>query len=418
MPKVEVTFCTYDRPGNVGGPFSWLLQLLPALRDRGIEGRCLCLTHYGETGPVVEGLRTAGFDCRVANCHPRTVDQVRWILERLAEQPPTVFVPNLVVSAYHAAKYLRPLGIPSVGVIHSDDSYYQAIIQEFVRGTSHQSLASVVCVSDVLKEQVVSCGSQQLIVERIPCGARVPHELVIPQVGRFRVAYVGRLAEEQKRISDTTRALIRACQQIPGSEAVIFGDGPDRSNVERILESEGSGVAVRLAGNVPNSEIQQQLLQFDVITLLSDYEGLPVALLEAMACGCVPVCMQMRSGIPELVQHDVSGLIVTDRNDSFLAAMKRLAANPDLRISLGKNARQVVQKMYSLDHTADLWKHHLLKLGARHFPRRFVLPRRIVLAKRNPALESEQQRIGPPSSVTEFLRRTRMWAGKVRRRLL
>ena len=41
-------------------------------------------------------------------------------------------------------------------------------------------------------------------------------------------------------------------------------------------------------------------------------------MLEGMACGCVPVCLAMRSGIPELVQHSVSGLIVGDREDSTL----------------------------------------------------------------------------------------------------
>ena len=416
-PFPQITFCSYDKPGNVGGPFSWLRRLLPLLRDCGFECRCLFLTHFGGTGPVVEELIKDGFDCAVVDCHPRTEDQVRWILQQLELNPPDVFVPNLVVSAYYAARWIRAAGIPTVGVLHSDDAYYRAIQDEFVFGAPQQCLSSVVCVSAQLEEQLRARSPRQTEVFRIPYGVQVPDYIERRSSDRLRIAYVGRLAEEQKRISETTRALIQVCREIPNVEAVIFGDGPDRNNVERILASEGSGVPVGLAGNIPNSEIQQRLQQFDVITLLSDYEGLPIALLEGMACGCVPVCLNMRSGIPELVQHEVTGLLVSDRAESFVAAVRRLASDGALRTTLARSARQTIAERYSQNHSADLWAQHLRELSQNASIRRLVAPRRIVLPRRNPALESEQQRMVPPSSVKQFLRRTRMWAGKVRRRL-
>lgn len=393
-------------------------RLLPLLRDRGLDCRCLFLTHFGGTGPVVEELIKDGFDCAVVDCHSRTEEQVRWILQQVELNPPDVFVPNLVVSAYHAAQWIRDAGISTVGVLHSDDAYYQAIQDEFVFGASQQCLSSVVCVSAQFEEQVRARNPRQTEVIRIPYGVHVPENVERRSSDRLRIAYVGRLAEEQKRISETTRALIQVCREIPNVDAVLFGDGPDRNNVERILASEGSGVSVSLAGNIANSEIQQRLQQFDVITLLSDYEGLPIALLEGMACGCVPVCVNMRSGIPELVQHEVTGLIVSDRAESFVAAIRRLVSNAGLRNTLAQNARQTIVERYSQNHSADLWAEHLRQLSQHSSAPRFVAPRRIVLPKRNPALESEEQRMVPPSSVKQFLRRTRMWAGKVRRRLL
>ena len=416
--KPTVTFCSYDKPGSVGGPFSWLRRLLPLLRNRGIECRCLFLTHFGGTGPVVAGLQGDGFDCRVVNCHDRTVDQVRWILEQLQENPPDVFVPNLVVSAYHAARWVRAAGIPTVGILHSDDLYYSAIQDEFVFGNSDLRLSSVVCVSRELEQQVRLRRPSDTKVLRIPYGVGVPDSSVTPTANRFRIAYVGRLADEQKRISDTTRALIEVCRAIPEAEVALFGDGPDRANVEIILAAEGLGLPIRLEGNVPNAEIQSRLLQHDVITLLSDYEGLPIALLEAMACGCVPVCLQMRSGIPELVQHEVSGLIVSDRNGSLLAAMKRLAQNLSLRRELGEKARDTVIQGYSQNHSADLWAEQLHQMSRQSTHSRFVTPRRISLPKRNPALESAERRVVPPSGIREFVRKSRMWAGRVRRRIL
>jgi colanic acid/amylovoran biosynthesis glycosyltransferase len=391
--------------------------MLPLLRDRGLECRCLFLTHFGGTGPVVEELFKDGFVSAVVNCHSRTDDQVRWILKQVDQNPPDVFVPNLVVSAYHAARWIRAAGIPTIGVLHSDDAYYRAIQDEFVFGTSQQCLSSVVCVSAQLEEQVRHRNPRSTQVIRIPYGVHVPNNVELRSSDRLRIAYVGRLAEEQKQISKTTRALIRVCRDIPNVEAVIFGDGPDRSNVDQILASEGVGVAVRLGGSLPNSAVQQELLLCDAIVLLSDYEGLPIALLEGMACGCVPVCMAMRSGIPELIQHKVSGLIVNDREDSFLAAMKSLAADPMLRQRLAINARQTVVEQYSQEQSADLWADHLHKLARQSSPRKLLVPRRIVLPKRNPLLESVEQRMAPSSEMKEFLRKSRMWAGRVRRRL-
>ena len=417
MSESVVTFCSYDKPGSVGGPFSWLRQLLPALRERGINCRCLFLTHFGGTGPVVEGLQEDGFDCRVVNCHDRTEDQVRWILNELRDNPPNVFVPNFVPAACHAARWVRTAGIPTVGVLHSDDTFYRALQDEFVFGAEYLRLSGIVCVSQELKEQVRQRNPADTTVKRIPYGVAIPTRAVEHTPRRFRIAYVGRLAEEQKRISELTYALIRVCRAIPGAEAVLYGDGPDKDRVEQILAKEGQGVQVRLAGRLPNSAIENELLECDVIALLSDYEGLPIALLEAMACGCVPVCLEMQSGIPELIQHDVSGLIVKDREDSFLAAMQSLAADPMLRQRLSKNARQTVVEQYSQEQSADRWADHLHELAKQSSRRTFSVPRRIVLPKRNPALESAEQRLASPSGVNKFLRRSRMWAGRIRRRL-
>ena len=104
----------------------------------------------------------------------------------------------------------------------------------------------------------------------------------------FEMFLLSRIAS----LREITSGQVIAIDVIPNVEAIMFGDGPDRNNVERILASEGSGVSVSLAGNIPNSEVQQRLQQFDVITLLSDYEGRPIALLEGVVCGFVPVCLK------------------------------------------------------------------------------------------------------------------------------
>ncbi len=412
----NVVFCSYDKPGSVGGPFSWLRRLLPALRDRGIDCRGLFLTHFGGTGPVIEGLREDGFECTVVDCHDRTADQTRWILEHLRENPPDVFVPNLVVAAYHASHHVKAAGIPTLGILHSDDNYYRAIQDEFIFGPSQRSVSGIVCVSRHLEEQVRNRNPFEVKVNRIPYGVAVPDAAVQHKTDRFRVAYVGRLSEEQKQISKLTRALIRVCRRVPNAQAIIYGDGPDRGNVEAILANEGQGVAVRLAGPVPNGQIQSELLQTDVLALLSDYEGLPIALLEAMACGCVPICLEMRSGIPELVRNEVEGLVVVDRESAFDEAIVRLHADVELRRGLARTARQRIVDEYSDTASFDEWADLLRSLGQRTSTTKIRVPGRIKLPPRNPALESAAQRMAPPSSMLIAAKRLRIMAGRLRRR--
>lgn len=416
----KVTFCVYDKPDNVGGPVTWVQRLLPALRERGIESRCLFLLHCGDTGPALRALRSQGFDCQAILAPDHTEDRVRWILERLRADPPDVFVPNLVIAGYFAARWARESGIPTVGVLHSDDDFYRGIEEEFVFGKKEFRLSAVVCVSLEIERLLADRKPIDTIVRRIPYGIPVPESKVERQPGRLRIAFVGRLAEEQKRISDVARAFCLAAREIPGVEAVIYGDGPDRAAVERLLATGGSGLDVRLHGSVPSEGIQERLLLADVIVLLSDYEGLPIALMEGMACGSVPVCLRIRSGIPELVEDGVTGLVVDDRGSDFVRAIRNLKDDAALWQRLSTGARALVSSSFSNAQSADKWAAllHEAERGTAETRRDPVLPNRLALPPVSLLLADSDLRFTPPSRTLRVYREGRMLAGLVRRRLL
>ncbi len=415
---LKVTFCAYDSPGTMGGPVAWIQRLFPALRARGIESRCLFLT-WGEVGSTTLALRAQGFDCPAVPCHDHTEKRLRWILEQLRETPPHVFVPNLVLPAFFAGRWVRSAGIPTVGVLHSDDRFYRGLQGEFVFGRREYCLSAVVCVSQELEQQVLSAHPRHTRVRRIPCGAPLPPARVERHPRNLRLAYVGRLVEEAKRISELTRAFCRVVHEVPDTEAVLYGDGEDKGTVESILATEAKGLPVKMGGRVDSDRIQDQLLQCDVIVLLSDYEGLPIALMEAMACGCVPVCLRIRSGIPELVEDGVTGLLVNDRGDSFVAAIRRLREEPGLWERLSRAARAKIEAEYSSEFCAGQWADLLRSLHANSGPRRPIkIPRRIKLPPTHPGFAHEDPRPSPPPLYVRFYRRARMAAGRWRRRML
>jgi colanic acid/amylovoran biosynthesis glycosyltransferase len=415
---VRVTFCSHDSPDSLGGPFAWIQWLLPELRDQGIDAHCLFLT-WGVDGPCVRALRTSGFNCPSIPCHDLTTDRVKWILARLREDPPDVFVPNIVVAGYFASRWLTESGIPTAGVLHSDDPLHRGLQDAFVFGHKPFRLSGLVCVSKALEKEVLDRGPEDTTVSRIACGPAVPRAIVKRVPSMLRLAYVGRLAQEQKRITEVARAFCRATRELPGVEASIFGDGPERGAVESILTSDGSGLPMNLEGPIDSAKIQERLLECDVIVLLSDYEGLPIALMEGMACGCVPVCLRTRSGIPELVEDNVTGILVNDRGDGFINAIRRLRDEPGLGQRLSTAARAKIKDGYSSGTCAKQWAEFLNLLHSQSGPKRPIkIPRRITLPPTHPGFAHQDPRPSGPPLPIRMYRRTRMAAGRWRRMLM
>jgi glycosyltransferase involved in cell wall biosynthesis len=98
---------------------------------------------------------------------------------------------------------------------------------------------------------------------------------------------------------------------------VIIGDGPSRSDLERLIGSLGLRGRVLLAGNIPHEELYAWYSAADLFCLASDREGWPNVLLESLACG-TPVIATNIWGVPEVIQSDKVGFL-TERSEKALA---------------------------------------------------------------------------------------------------
>jgi glycosyltransferase involved in cell wall biosynthesis len=213
--------------------------------------------------------------------------------------------------------------------------------------------------------------------------------------------YVGRVAEQQKRIVDVTHALLRVVAEVPHSTAKIIGDGPDMQVVKSILQQSDRAESVELTGRLDSAGVWGSMATADVILLLSDYEGLPIALLEGMCCGLVPVVSRMHSGIPELIRHGVNGLIVEDRSDAVVAAIQRLNQDRTLLRQLSAAARETILRNYSHTASADAWASLIRALAAncRGNQRSLRIPRSFDLPPVHHALAGEDPR---PTAVSPW----------------
>lgn len=163
---------------------------------------------------------------------------------------------------------------------------------------------------------------------------------------RPRIVCVARLSPEKGHAG-----LLQAFSELVAAgvdaELELLGDGPDAARVQALIEQHGLEGRVLLRGQVPEDVALAAMAKATVVVLASFMEGLPVVLMEALALG-VPVVAPCVAGIPELVEHGVSGLTFPPGDWASLArALKQMLGDPELRQrSAAEGKRRVEQEFF------------------------------------------------------------------------
>jgi len=298
--------------------------------------------------------------------HPLPLVPYRF-LERDRKGPPGVWnallgdlesrAPCILFMAYDfLANSVAAALTESVGAVtwvQADDRDYYEQVYRLGRYCN-----AVICVSEVLRDRVSELNPA--IGER----THVIHNSSVRQgdvarrrargADKMRLVYTGRLVQYQKRILDfvdLAQALDRT--EVP-YEITLIGafsahDGT-REDFERLAAHHVAEGRINLPGRMRREEIMHTLTTQDFFVLLSDFEGLPLALVEAMARGCVPVTAQSPSGIPEIVTSGENGYIVEGRDyDAWAALLSELWQDPGAQVKLSRNARATIRDKFTVE---------------------------------------------------------------------
>jgi len=148
---------------------------------------------------------------------------------------------------------------------------------------------------------------------------------------------VGRLSREKGHL-DLVRAIARLRDKGVLCRLVVVGDGPERLRIERLCRTLEIATSIMLAGH--RDDVAPLYAAADLLVLPSYTEGSPNVLLEAMAAA-LPIVATSVGGVPEMIQHDTSGVLVDPRApDSMAAAIQRVLRDEEFRLRLGRNAQQ------------------------------------------------------------------------------
>lgn len=163
----------------------------------------------------------------------------------------------------------------------------------------------------------------------------------------LNIVSVGRMvpAKGQLILLQAFHTVLHARQ---GIHLTLIGDGPERKSLQQFVEEHDLSRHVTFRGALNHDQTREQLAHADIFALASFAEGVPVALMEAMAME-IPCVSTNVAGIPELIRHNVDGILVPASSVEALAeALHMLAADEACRKNLGCSARARVLDCYNL----------------------------------------------------------------------
>ena len=167
-----------------------------------------------------------------------------------------------------------------------------------------------------------------------------------------RVIAVGRL-DYQKSFDRLIMAWEKVVQKRPDWRLDIFGQGEWKEMLQKMIDDRGLQDVVRV--NAPTKNIGKEYSESSMLVMSSHYEGFPMVMVEAMACGLPAVSFDFKCGPKDIIKDGENGVIVPDGDiDALAEAMMKLMGDDELRKRMGEEAKKVVET-YSEEKVMSKW---------------------------------------------------------------
>jgi len=202
----------------------------------------------------------------------------------------------------------------------------------------------IIAVSSAVKEYARGLNVSESKISVIPNGIDVSE--IRPnhfhqRKANLRIAFVGRLIANKgpQYLLETAPTVLR---EFPEVEFLFVGDGPLQGLLRRSAKTLGISERVRFLPAVPS--IPEFLRECDIYVRPSLTEGMPLTVLEAMASG-VPTIATSIEGTREIITHGENGFLIAPKSAEQLKFyISKLVSDPELRIKMGKRARETMEK--------------------------------------------------------------------------
>lgn len=288
------------------GVRTWLGQCLRDLPTHGVDAYVLNLAR--EQVPLYENVGVAE---RIKHVPINKWDS-EYSLRRRLRKFIDDLKPDLLVfnEQFHAEDCLAAtkFSIPAVNVVHSDRATAYPIMVELANRNVIQLCVSRQIYDSLIRWPGLTCPDSiqyrllgvDCLDSAVPCAYAGEDDVL-------RFCYVGRLRQEQKRVMDIPILLEELARLNMNFKFVIAGEGRDSPELKTELDRRSLAKYVDWLGAVPHDQALKIMSESHVFFLCSEYEGLPLSLLEAMARGVLPIVSDIPSGISEVVEHGQNG---------------------------------------------------------------------------------------------------------------
>jgi len=359
-----ITVCHLRSSGFLGGPEKQLLGFARELQCRGIQPFIAAWSLPSGVPDLLLKAASCGIPCAPLPLRtpgdPRTFADVAKLLRRVQPNLLAAHDYKAVITGLPTARLLRiPLVVHARGrTSHTRRvQIYEALERTLMRYADH-----VVTVSEAMRRELISTGIDPNRVTAVHNSINppaAPPNSLLKTTARRRlglpenalvVGSVGRLSPE-KGHAYLLEAAAKLNGSAPGFVLVLIGDGPEKENLSNLCSSLKISDRVRLVGFA--SDAGELIAAFDILALPSLSEGLPNVVLEAYA-KAVPVVASAVGGVPEVVRHGETGLLVAPKDsDALASAIAKLLASPSEAQRMGRAGFELVTNRFCTAKNAD-----------------------------------------------------------------
>ena len=314
------------------------------------------------SGPIRQRLEANGWEIIELGV-PKFNWDLRWLFR--ARSAVKGLKPDVIHGAVSEGNLLAIFlagAFPQVKIVteETSDGVGRRLLGRWLAKIIYRRSDAVVAVSPAVQAYLVEdLGIREQKVHLVVNGVETPRNFSPASISHFRkelgiapeaiiVGSVGRLHDLHKGFSQLLGAMTRLVNEFPNLVLVIFGNGPDRENLEALSEELGLKRHVIFAGYREKTHPIFQIM--DIFALASSMEAFGLVVAEAMLAR-VPVVASSVGGIPDILQFGECGLLVADRfPEEFARAISLLLNRPDLADELRERASKRATKSYTAEN--------------------------------------------------------------------
>jgi glycosyltransferase involved in cell wall biosynthesis len=333
----------------LGGTATFVLNICNGMKHSS-KWSCVAAGLLGK-GEIGEQIQSAGLE--IISPSPSDLlheDRIEAIYRQCSRLGARAVAAGLGSGSFDFLRYV-PQGCLRIGMIQSDDECVYRLVETYLPW-----LDIVVGVSEEIRRKMSArLTDQKVSVYAQQYGVPMPEQIAgFPAEGPLRVLYLGRVIEEQKRVGLMERIIRRTLESGQDIHWTIAGDGPELPGMKDRFSDVPE--KVRFLGAVPYRDVPDTIAGHEVYFLCSDFEGLPLSLLESMGHGLVPVVTDLTSGISEVV-HENNGIRISpDDEAGYADALISLAEDRQRLTGLSAAAASEVSSSHSTQAMARRWE--------------------------------------------------------------
>jgi glycosyltransferase involved in cell wall biosynthesis len=294
-------------PHWLGGPTTWLRRASEFLPKHGWACKLVLPGTHKQGGDDWSHWPSAIEVLKPAYSGPALVGALSRTIQEFDADVVLNVALDATPNAIRMLRLRRDLQVPHIDCLHNDNAFECERLRNHVDVISAVAVPSEGC-AERIRTQIPELSDR---VARFwcpaPCDASITRDAAD---GPLKLVYLGRLFQHGKRILDLVPVCAELVTRKVDFELTVIGDGPDRNALEVALRSvPGLPPRVRLMGWMANDKAVQLLKRQHVLIMLSDLEGQPIAMLEAMGSGVVPVVTDI-AAFREVIEHRKNGFLV------------------------------------------------------------------------------------------------------------